>query len=65
LPQRRINGIKKQKQKNTKQKKILIDTFDQCDHMHEDMEKDQEMISPYQFRLLLADWTDPQKTVPT
>lgn len=44
---------------------IFIDTFDQCVRMHEDMEEDQEMISPYQFGLLLADWTDPQKTVPT
>jgi condensin complex subunit 3 len=33
--------------------------------MHEDLEDDQEMISPYQFGLLVVDWTNPQKTAPT
>jgi len=31
--------------------------------MHEDLEDDQEMISPYQVGLLVADWTNPQKMV--
>ena len=29
--------------------------------MHEDLEEDQEMITPHQFGLLMVDWTNPQK----
>ena len=43
---------------------IFIASFDHCVRMHEDLEEDQEMISPYQFGLLVADWTNPQKTAP-
>lgn len=38
-------------------------TFDLALRMHEELEDDQEMISPYQFGLLMIDWTDPQKAV--
>ena len=29
--------------------------------MYEDLDDDQEMIPPYQFGLLMVDWTNPQK----
>ncbi|KAF8155928.1 nuclear condensing complex subunit [Crassisporium funariophilum] len=40
---------------------IFISTFDLAVRMHEDLDDDQEMITPYQFGLLMVDWTNPQK----
>ncbi|KAF8182055.1 nuclear condensing complex subunit [Pholiota molesta] len=40
---------------------IFMPTFDLAVRMHEDLEEDQEMIAPYQFGLLMVDWTNPQK----
>ncbi|KAF8962585.1 nuclear condensing complex subunit [Flammula alnicola] len=42
---------------------IFMPTFDLAVQMHEDLEDGQEMISPYQFGLLMVDWTNPQKAV--
>ena len=41
--------------------KIFIPTFDLAVRMYEDLDDDQEMIPPYQFGLLMVDWTNPQK----
>jgi len=30
--------------------------------MYEDLDEDQEMITPYQFGLLMVDWTNPAKS---
>jgi condensin complex subunit 3 len=35
--------------------------FDLVIRVHGELDEDQEMISPYQFGLLLIDWTNPQK----
>lgn len=43
---------------------IFITAFDHCVRMHKDLEEDQGMISPYQFGLLVVDWTNLQKTAP-
>ncbi|KDR80169.1 hypothetical protein GALMADRAFT_62541 [Galerina marginata CBS 339.88] len=40
---------------------IFMPTFDLAVRMHQDLDDDQEMISPYQFGLLMVDWTNPQK----
>ncbi|KIM46792.1 hypothetical protein M413DRAFT_23143 [Hebeloma cylindrosporum] len=40
---------------------IFIPTFDHAVRMYEDLDDDQEMIPPYQFGLLMVDWTNPQK----
>ena len=40
---------------------VFMSTFDLAARMHEDLDEDQEMISPYQFGLLMVDWTNPQK----
>lgn len=45
--------------KNTAQ--IFITAFDLVTRMHEELDEDQEMITPYQFGLLMVDWTNPQK----
>jgi condensin complex subunit 3 len=42
-------------------RKIFIPTFDLAVRMYEDLDDDQEMILPYQFGLLMVDWTNPQK----
>ncbi|KAH9478497.1 Condensin complex subunit 3 [Psilocybe cubensis] len=42
---------------------VFMATFDLALRMHEELDDDQEMISPYQFGLLMIDWTDPQKSV--
>jgi condensin complex subunit 3 len=31
--------------------------------LYEDLEEDEEMVSPAQIGLMLVDWTDPSKTV--
>lgn len=36
-------------------------TFDLAVRMHDDLEDDQEMITPYQFGQLMVDWTNPRK----
>lgn len=38
---------------------VFISTFDLAARMHDDLDEDQEMISPYQFGLLMVDWTNP------
>ncbi|EGO04008.1 hypothetical protein SERLA73DRAFT_102367 [Serpula lacrymans var. lacrymans S7.3] len=40
---------------------IFITAYDLITRVFEDLEDDQEMISPYQFGLLFIDWTNPQK----
>lgn len=40
---------------------VFMSTFDLAARMHDDLDEDQEMISPYQFGLLMVDWTNPQK----
>lgn len=35
--------------------------LDLASRVHEQLDEDQEMISPYQFGLLMLDWTDPHK----
>lgn len=35
--------------------------YDLVTRVHNELEEDQEMIAPYQFGLLLIDWTNPQK----
>jgi condensin complex subunit 3 len=30
--------------------------------VYDELEEDQEMITPYEFGLFLIDWTNPQKT---
>ncbi|KAF6764231.1 nuclear condensing complex subunit [Ephemerocybe angulata] len=37
--------------------------YDQAKEMHDDLEDGQQMISPYDFGLMLVDWTDPAKAV--
>lgn len=42
-------------------RQIFITAFDLVTRMHEELDEDQEMITPYQFGLLMVDWTNPQK----
>jgi len=37
-------------------------TYDLAVRMHDELEDDQEMISPYQFGLFMVDWTNPEKS---
>lgn len=37
--------------------------YDQAKVANDDLDDDQEMISPYDFGLMLVDWTDPSKAV--
>lgn len=46
---------------NTIWDQIFISTFDLVARMREDLNEDKEMITLYQFGLLMLDWTDPQK----
>jgi condensin complex subunit 3 len=41
--------------------KIFITAFDLVTRVYEELDDDQEMITPYQFGLLMIDWTNPQK----
>ncbi|KAF7426008.1 hypothetical protein PC9H_008370 [Pleurotus ostreatus] len=41
---------------------VFISAFDQVVRVHEELDDDQEMITPLQFALLLTDWLDPEKT---
>ena len=41
--------------------KIFMSTFDLAQRMSENLEDDQEIITPYQFGQLMVDWTNPQK----
>ena len=38
-----------------------MSTFDYALRLYEDLDDDQEMITPYQLGLLMVDWTNPQK----
>jgi len=38
-----------------------MSTYDLAVRMHEDLDDDQEMITPHQFGQLMVDWTNPQK----
>ncbi|KAJ3509746.1 hypothetical protein NLJ89_g5062 [Agrocybe chaxingu] len=40
---------------------IFMSTFDLAVRLHEDLDDDQEMITPHQFGLLMVDWTNPLK----
>ena len=40
---------------------IFLSTFDFAQGLYEDLDEDQEMITPYQLGLLMVDWTNPQK----
>src|SRR5258705_393859 len=41
--------------------KIFMTTFDYASRLYEDLEDDQEMITPYHLGLLMVDWSNPQK----
>ncbi|PPQ76775.1 hypothetical protein CVT24_010736 [Panaeolus cyanescens] len=40
---------------------VFISTFDLAVRMHQELDDDQQMISPYQFGLLMVDWTNPHR----
>ncbi|CAA7257465.1 unnamed protein product [Cyclocybe aegerita] len=40
---------------------IFMSTFDLAVRLHEDLDDDQEMITPHQLGLLMVDWTNPLK----
>ncbi|KAL0960210.1 hypothetical protein HGRIS_011843 [Hohenbuehelia grisea] len=40
---------------------IFMTTYDLVKKVYEELDEDQEMISPQQFGLLMVDWTNPQK----
>ncbi|KAG6815820.1 hypothetical protein H0H87_011119 [Tephrocybe sp. NHM501043] len=40
---------------------IFVSTFDLFMQARENLDDDQDMITPFQFGLLLVDWTNPQK----
>lgn len=42
---------------------MYLSAYDQAKTLYEDSEEDQEMIAPYDFGLMLVDWTDPSKAV--
>ncbi|TDL22781.1 ARM repeat-containing protein [Rickenella mellea] len=43
--------------------KIFLPTYEQLAKMHSELDEDEEMVKPSQIAMLLADWTDPQKTI--
>ncbi|KAG6889138.1 hypothetical protein C0995_003498 [Termitomyces sp. Mi166 len=45
-----------------KDPKIFVSVFDLFIHLRENLDNDQETITPLQFGLLLVDWTNPQKS---
>ncbi|KAH0581314.1 hypothetical protein H2248_012409 [Termitomyces sp. 'cryptogamus'] len=46
----------------TRMQSIFISAFDLFMRIRENLDDDQEMITPLQFGLLLVDWTNPQKS---
>ncbi len=40
---------------------VFIPTFNSVARMYEDLEEDEEMISPSQFGILFLDWTNPER----
>ncbi|KAI5122624.1 hypothetical protein M0805_008713 [Coniferiporia weirii] len=42
--------------------KIFMSTYEELSRMHEELDGEEEMVSPLQAGSLLVDWTDPQKT---
>ncbi|RXW17080.1 hypothetical protein EST38_g8776 [Candolleomyces aberdarensis] len=42
---------------------IFLTAYDQAKKMHDDLDEDQEMISPYDFGLMIVDWSDPTKAI--
>lgn len=42
---------------------VALTAYDLVKQVYSELSKEEEMISPYQFGLLLVDWTDPQKLV--
>ena len=44
-------------------RKIFMAAYDLVVRVHEELDEDQEMVSSYQFGLLMVDWTNPQKAV--
>jgi hypothetical protein len=42
---------------------LFLNAYDEAKRIHEELDDDQEMISPSDFGLMLVDWTDPTKAV--
>ncbi|GBE88890.1 hypothetical protein SCP_1402980 [Sparassis crispa] len=42
---------------------VAMVAYDLVVRVHQELGEDEEMITPYQFGLLLIDWTNPQKSV--
>ncbi|KAJ2914546.1 hypothetical protein MD484_g5881, partial [Candolleomyces efflorescens] len=42
---------------------IFLTAYDQAKKMQDDLDEDQEMITPYDFGLMIVDWSDPTKAV--
>jgi len=40
-----------------------LTAYDEAKRVHDELDDDQEMISPSDFALMLVDWTDPTKAV--
>jgi len=40
---------------------LYLAAYDQAKVMHDDLEEDQQMIAPYDFGLMIVDWSDPTK----
>ncbi|THH04392.1 hypothetical protein EW145_g5551 [Phellinidium pouzarii] len=47
----------------SKMQSIFVSAYDLVNRVYEDMEDDQDMITPLQFGQLLLDWTDSSKVV--
>lgn len=47
----------------TSMHQVALTAYDLVTQVYSELSEDEEMISPYQFGLLLVDWTDPQKLV--
>ena len=42
---------------------IFLEVYDQAKAIHEDLDEDDEMISPADLGLMIVDWTDPEKAI--
>ena len=42
---------------------VALTAYDLIAQVYSELSDDEQMISPYQFGLLLVDWTDPRKLV--
>ena len=42
---------------------IFIKAMETMSDLYDELEEDEEMVSPAQIGLMLVDWTDPQKAM--